>query len=67
MGRVKDWIIGMEEDAMSMSRESWAEKHGAHNLSVFDEAREKYEDHVETAGKEAYGNVVMEDNHGDKN
>ena len=49
MGRVKDWVIGMEEDASWMSRDSWAAKHGAFNLTVYDEAQdamagnEKYE------------------------
>ena len=49
MGRVKDWVIGMEEDASWMSRDSWAAKHGASNLTVYDEAQdgmagnEKYE------------------------
>tara|TARA_R100000353_G_scaffold158771_1_gene118103 strand:- start:181 stop:366 length:186 start_codon:yes stop_codon:yes gene_type:complete len=49
MGRVKDWVIGMEEDASWMSRDSWAAKHGASNLTVYDETQdamagnEKYE------------------------
>ena len=49
MGRVKDWVICMEEDAAWMSRDSWAAKHGAANLTVYDEAQdamagnEKYE------------------------
>lgn len=28
MGKVKEWAIEMEEDARSMSREEWCEKHG---------------------------------------
>ena len=40
MGRVKDWVIGMEEDAAWMSRDSWAAKHGASNLTVYDEAQD---------------------------
>ena len=36
MGRVKDWVIGMQEDASWMSRDSWAAKHGAQNLDVYD-------------------------------
>ena len=49
MGRVKDWVMGMDEDAAWMSRDSWAAKHGASNLTVYDEAQdamagnEKYE------------------------
>tara|TARA_R100001460_G_scaffold10259_1_gene24239 strand:- start:667 stop:888 length:222 start_codon:yes stop_codon:yes gene_type:complete len=40
MGKVSDWLIGMEEDAMWMSRDSWAAKHGASNLRVYDEVQE---------------------------
>ncbi len=48
MGRVKDWVIGMEEDAAWMSRDSWAGKHGAHNLDVYDRTQD------EMAGNEKY-------------
>ena len=41
MGKVKDWLIGMQEDAMWMSRDSWAAKHGASNLRVYDEVQEE--------------------------
>ena len=40
MGKVSDWLIGMEEDAAWMSRDSWAAKHGASNLRVYDEVQE---------------------------
>ena len=40
MGRVKDWVIGMQEDATWMSRDSWAAEHGAHNLDVYDETQD---------------------------
>ena len=40
MGKVKDWLIGMEEDAAWMSRDSWAAEHGAQNLRVYDEVQE---------------------------
>tara|TARA_R100000988_G_scaffold94560_1_gene59366 strand:- start:279 stop:476 length:198 start_codon:yes stop_codon:yes gene_type:complete len=36
MGRVNDWVIGMQEDAAWMSRDSWAAKHGAENLDLYD-------------------------------
>jgi len=41
MGKVSDWLIGMEEDAMWMSRDSWAAEHGAQNLRVYDEVQEE--------------------------
>ena len=37
MGKVKSWLMGMEEDAMWMSRDSWAAEHGAMNLQVYDD------------------------------
>ncbi|MAK87248.1 MAG: hypothetical protein CMK96_10000 [Pseudomonas sp.] len=40
MGKVSDWLIGMEEDAAWMSRDSWAAEHGAQNLRVYDEVQE---------------------------
>lgn len=40
MGKVSDWLIGMEEDAAWMSRDSWAAEHGATNLRVYDEVQE---------------------------
>ena len=40
MGRVKDWVIGMQEDATWMSRDSWAAEHGAQNLDVYDETQD---------------------------
>ena len=46
MGKVKAWLMDMEEDAMWMSRDSWAARHGAHNLTVYDEARDKYDGHI---------------------
>ncbi len=46
MGKVKAWLMDMEEDAMGMSRDSWAARHGSHNLDVFDKARDKYEGHI---------------------
>jgi len=65
MGKVKGWLMDMQEDAMWMSRDSWAARHGAHNLDVYDEAVEHWSDHVESAGKEAYGNVEMEEDNAD--
>ena len=41
MGKVKDWLIGMEEDAAWMSRDSWAAKNGAQNLQLYDEVQEE--------------------------
>jgi len=41
MGRVNDWVIGMQEDAAWMSRDSWAAKHGAQNLDMYDRTQDE--------------------------
>jgi hypothetical protein len=41
MGKVKDWLIGMQEDAMWMSRDSWAAKNGEQNLRLYDEIQDE--------------------------
>ncbi len=41
MGRVNDWVIGMQEDAAWMSRDSWAAKHGAQNLDLYDRTQDE--------------------------
>jgi hypothetical protein len=40
MGRISDWLIGMEEDAPWMSRKDFIQKHGASSTKVWEEARE---------------------------
>jgi len=40
MSKTGQWVLGMQEDATWMSRDSWAAKHGASNLSVYDEVQE---------------------------
>ena len=47
MGKVKAWIMDMEEDAVDMSVEEWCAKHGESVIEVYHEARRKYADLVE--------------------
>ena len=47
MGKVKSWLMGMEEDAMWMSRDSWAAEHGAMNLQVYDDVQGRMADSIE--------------------
>lgn len=47
MGKVKAWLMDMEEDAIDMDIESWCEKHGESVVEVYHEARRKYADLVE--------------------
>ena len=42
MGRVKDWLMDMQDDAPYMSRKDWIEKHRASSIKVWEEAREDY-------------------------
>jgi len=35
MGKVKDWVIEMEQDALDMSREEWTDKHGESAVEVY--------------------------------
>lgn len=36
MGKVKNWLMEMEEDACEMTRKEFIKKHGEHNIDVFD-------------------------------
>ena len=36
MGRVNDWILGMEEDATWMSRDVFIRAHGLNQVDIFD-------------------------------
>jgi hypothetical protein len=47
MGKVKAWLMDMEEDAMSMTREEWCDRHGESLIEVYNEARQKFAEHVE--------------------
>ena len=40
MSKTGQWVLGMQEDATWMSRDSWAAKHGAINLRLYDEVQE---------------------------
>ena len=39
MGRVKDWMIEMQEDAVDMSRDEWMTKHGETVVEVYDDVQ----------------------------
>ena len=36
MSRTKDWLMGMEEDAVWMSLDEWLDKHGTSNQEVYE-------------------------------
>ena len=37
MGRVKDWLIEMQEDAAEMSRDEWMEKPGESAVEIYND------------------------------
>ena len=47
MARVKDWIMGMEEDATWMSRDVFIRAHGIHQVDIYDKVNSDEEDHYE--------------------
>lgn len=44
MGRVNDWVLGMEEDAGWMSRDVFIRVHGISNVDVFDRVTNDIDD-----------------------
>ena len=42
MGKVKAWVMDMEEDAIDMTVEEWCEKHGESLIDIYHEARRKF-------------------------
>ena len=41
MEREKDWLMGMEEDAMTMDRDAWIEKHGESDVYIYDRVNDE--------------------------
>ena len=39
MGRIKDWLIDMEEDATVLPRDEWVQKHGQSREHIFDKVQ----------------------------
>ena len=44
MGKVKDWLMGMEEDAVWMSRDEFLDKHGKSNQDVYEAINGEHQD-----------------------
>jgi len=47
MGKVKDWVIEMEQDALYLTREEWTDKHGESAVEVYNkiQAELKFGEH----------------------
>jgi hypothetical protein len=39
MGKMSDWHIEMQEDALDMTREEWTEKHGESCIEIYNKTR----------------------------
>ena len=50
MGRVKDWLIGMEEDALEMTREEWISNYGADLIKIYEDVNNEKHDEERVVG-----------------
>ena len=44
MSKIKDWLMDMEEDATSLPREEWVQKHGTNQEHIFDRIQGELEE-----------------------
>ncbi len=50
MGKIKDWLIEMEEDATTMTRDEWADKHGESVIDVYNDFHTKRDSNAPEQG-----------------
>ena len=62
MGRVNDWVLGMEEDASWMSKAVFVNVHGITNADVWDKVQRE-DDECREPDLEGY-EAMMEGYHG---
>lgn len=55
MGRVKDWLIGMEEDAIDMTREEWITNYGVDYVKIYEEVNDAKSDSEGAGGSTEEG------------
>lgn len=53
MGKVKSWVMDMEEDAINMTLEEWTKKHGESVIEIYLEARRKHAGLIEARERES--------------
>ena len=59
MGKVKDWVIEMEEDASYMTRQEFMDKHGETVVEYYDELQLKWQyDHAEPGEPDDIGTMT---------
>jgi hypothetical protein len=52
MGRVKDWLIEMEENALDMTREEWIQNYGADLIKIYEDVNNAKPDSEGTSGSD---------------
>ena len=52
MGRVKDWLIEMEENALDMTREEWISNYGVDYVKIYEEVNDAKPDSEGTSGSD---------------
>ena len=50
MGKIKDWLIEMEEDATTMTRDEWVDKHGESVIDVYNDFQKRKDDNAPEQG-----------------
>ena len=63
MGRVNDWVLGMEEDAEWMSKAVFVRVHGIRNVDVWEKVHNPEKFYDEEPDLEGY-EAMMEGYHG---
>jgi len=59
MGRVKDWLIEMEENALDMTREEWISNYGADLIKIYEDVNNAKPDSERTSGSTEQGSEVI--------
>jgi len=55
MGRVKDWLIEMEENAIDMTREEWTQNYGVDYVKIYEEVNDAKSDSEGAGGSTEEG------------
>lgn len=55
MGRVKDWVIEMEENAIDMTREEWIQNYGVDYVKIYEEVNDAKSDSEGAGGSTEEG------------
>ena len=60
MGRYQNsYLIGLEDDAWSMDREEWIEKHGISHVDIYDKIEKEKNSEFDFVANELYSILFM--------